>query len=555
MDIKKKKEKKPSGKNISSVVQLKNGSFSLAVTAIVLAIIVVINLIIGQLPSKLLNWDLSETGIFSVSDTSKELLKDLDKDVTVEVVAETGNVDSRIEKFISIYGDLSSKLKVSYVDPVLHPEILTKYGISANSVVVSCEETGKNQVISFSDIIVSQQNYYGYSSESEFDAEGQLTSAVAAVTSDNDKKIYLLRGHGESAISQELGELLTKNSMTTSNLNLLETASVLDDCDLLIINNPTSDLGTDEYTELHNYLYQGGNVLLLRGVTDKELTNFNELMEDYGMTMVNSYIGDRDRYYQRAQSAFYFFPMITSNDTNVETTSSILVGAVAGMTASENTPEDVTLTTLLTTSNNAFREGNSNEATQFILAASAQKTVPADTESESELESGSDTAETEKTSTESVSEEASTESVTENASEEITSEATSENASKEAASKEASTEESTLEDVLTDISVGNTDGWLETPSADSKLTVISASTMIDSSLIGNFTGIENLNEFINIVSSYFDDVQNVSIPAKSLSVTYNTVTGSSIWNALFIIIIPIFSIVTGLVVWIRRRKA
>ena len=145
--------------------QLKNGSFSLAVTAIVLAIIVVVNLIIGQLPSKLLNWDLSETGIFSVSDTSKELLKDLDKDVTVEVVAETGNIDSRIEKFISIYGDLSSKLKVSYIDPVLHPEILTKYGISANSVVVSCEETGKNQVISFSDIIVSQQNYYGYSSE------------------------------------------------------------------------------------------------------------------------------------------------------------------------------------------------------------------------------------------------------------------------------------------------------------------------------------------------------------------------------------------------------
>lgn len=546
MDIKKKKEKKPSGKNISSVVQLKNGSFSLAVTAIVLAIIVVINLIIGQLPSKLLNWDLSETGIFSVSDTSKELLKDLDKDVTVEVVAETGNVDSRIEKFISIYGDLSSKLKVSYVDPVLHPEILTKYGISANSVVVSCEETGKNQVISFSDIIVSQQNYYGYSSESEFDAEGQLTSAVAAVTSDNDKKIYLLRGHGESTISQELGELLTKNSMTTSNLNLLETASVPDDCDLLIINNPTSDLGTDEYTELHNYLYQGGNVLLLRGVTDKELTNFNELMEDYGMTMVNSYIGDRDRYYQRAQSAFYFFPMITSNDTNVETTSSILVGAVAGMTASENTPEDVTLTTLLTTSNNAFREGNSNEATQFILAASAQKTVPADTESESELESGSDTKETEKTSAESVSEEDSTESVTENASEEVTS---------EAASEAESTEESTLEDVLTDISVGNTDGWLETPSADSKLTVISASTMIDSSLIGNFTGIENLNEFINIVSSYFDDVQNVSIPAKSLSVTYNTVTGSSIWNALFIIVIPVFSIVAGLVVWIRRRKA
>lgn len=542
MDNKKKKDKKPAAK-ISSAMQLKNGSFSLAVTAIVLAIIVVINLIIGQLPSKLLNLDLSETGIFSVSDTSKDLLKDLNKDVTVEVVAETGSVDSRIEKFISIYGDLSSHIKVSYVDPILHPEILTQYGISANSVVVSCEETGKNQVISFSDIIVSQQNYYGYSTETEFDGEGQLTSAVAAVTSDNDKKIYLLRGHGESAISQDLGELLTKNSMTTANLNLLETASVPDDCDLLLINNPTSDLGADEYTELHNYLYQGGNVLLLRGVTDTELTNFNELMEDYGLTMVNSYIGDRECYYQRAQSAFYFFPLITSNDINVATSSNILVGAVAGMTASENTPSDVTLTTLLTTSNSAFREGNSSESEQFILAASAQKSAPTDTEAESESGSEAETgASVENETTEASSEVVSTEA-----------ESTSESATESAT--EVETESSTLEDVLTDISVGTTHGWLDTPSADSKLTVISASTMIDSSLIGNFTGIENLNEFVNIVSSYFDDVQNVSIPAKSLSVTYNTVTGSSIWNALFIIIIPIFSIVAGLVVWIRRRKA
>jgi len=39
------------------------------------------------------------------------------------------------------------------------------------------------------------------------------------------------------------------------------------------------------HSGLHNYLYQGGNVLLLRGVTDKELTNFDELMEDYGMTI------------------------------------------------------------------------------------------------------------------------------------------------------------------------------------------------------------------------------------------------------------------------------
>ena len=38
-------------------------------------------------------------------------------------MAETGNIDSRIEKFISIYGDLSSKLKVSYIDPVSYTHL------------------------------------------------------------------------------------------------------------------------------------------------------------------------------------------------------------------------------------------------------------------------------------------------------------------------------------------------------------------------------------------------------------------------------------------------
>ncbi len=555
MDNKKKKEKRPSGVKISSALQLKNGSFSLAVTAIVLAIIVVVNLIIGQLPSKFLTVDLSETGIFSISDTTKNLLNSLDKDVTIEVIAETGNVDSRIEKFMAIYNDLSSKVTVSYVDPVLHPEILTKYGLgssssyststSSNYVVVSCAETDKTQSIPFSDIIVSQMNYYSYSStETEFDAEGQLASAISSVTAENDKKIYLLRGHGESAISSDLGDLLTKNSMTTANLNLVETASIPDDCDLLVINNPTSDLGTDEYTEIHNYLYQGGNVLLLRGVTDTDLTNFDALMEDYGMTMVNSYIGDRDRYYQRAQSAFYFLPIITSDSTNVASTSNILVGAVAGMTESENTPSDVTLTTLLTTSSNAFREGNSTEATQFILAAAAQKTVP---EEESEDESASSLAE-DASSEEAASESASAEEVS-------TEEVTSEAASEEVSTENETEEQSSLEDVMSDVTIGSGDGWLETPTADSKLTVISAASMIDNSLIGNFSGIENLNEFVNIVSSYFDDVQNVSIPAKSLSVTYNTVTNSGMWTSLFTVIIPVFSIVCGLVVWIRRRKA
>ena len=79
--------------------------------------------------------------------------------------------------------------------------------------------------------------------------------------------------------------------------------------------------------------------------------------------------------------------------------------------------------------------------------------------------------------------------------------------------------------------------------------------MIDSEITDRFTNLANLTEFTNLVSSFFGDMNNISIPAKSLAVTYNTVTNGNIWSVLFIAVIPICFLAAGLVVWIRRRKA
>lgn len=521
--------------------QLKSGSYSMATTAVVLAIIVVANLIIGQLPAKLLSIDISENNIFEVSDTSKEILKDLDKKVTVNVVAETGSVDSRIEKFIDIYKSYAnSNLKVEYTDPVLHPDVLTENSISTDSIVVSCDDTNRTQVIDFDDIIVSQSYYYT-TYETEFDADGQLTSAIAAVSTDNSKKLYLLSGHGESPLSSEVGELLTKSNMETASLSLLSESKIPEDCDLLIINNPTSDLKETDYTTIHNYLYNGGKILLIRNTTDNDLENLDALMEDYGLTMVNSYIGDRSNYYQLSQSAFYFFPEITSNATNVDSSSYILVGPSAGMLESENMPENVALTTLLTTSSQAFKNGESAEYSQYLLAASSVKSV-AEAEEETSEENGSaedDKASDEVPSSEAVSEEESTEEVS----------------TEEQSTESETTEEESLDADLSDANLDIDNGdWIEEPAAESILTVLTVPSMISSDITSNVSGIENLNEFMNILSSFFDDIQNVSVQAKSLEVQYNTVTNAGLWKLFFLGIVPVFCIVSGFVVWIRRRR-
>ena len=64
---------------------------------------------------------------------------------------------------------------------MLHPSALTDYDTTENTIVVSCEDTGKTTTVSFDDILVlDEYSYYYYGTESytEFDGEGQLTGAV-----------------------------------------------------------------------------------------------------------------------------------------------------------------------------------------------------------------------------------------------------------------------------------------------------------------------------------------------------------------------------------------
>ena len=223
-------------KNLFKTTGTKQGTYSVGITAIVLAIIVVANLIVGQLPEKYRNIDVSSTNIYEISETSRKLLKELDQDVTLTVLAVKENADERIKTFLSKYASLSDHISVEWIDPVLHPSALSEYEAAENTIVVTGEETGKTTQISFGDIIVSDMySYYytGTASEMEFDGEGQLTSAVNYVTGDVSKKIYRTAGHGEATLSATVSDLMDKNNYTLSELNLLMNPEIPEDCDLL----------------------------------------------------------------------------------------------------------------------------------------------------------------------------------------------------------------------------------------------------------------------------------------------------------------------------------
>ena len=227
----------------------RRGAYSAALMALAVAAVLVFNLLAAQLPESWAQWDLTNSGIYDITDTSVEYLTALDQDVEVHVLADEDSVDSRIVRFLDKYEELSDHLTVEYIDPMVYPSVLSEYGVEANTVVVTCAATGRQESFAIDDIIgydLMTYYYYGTKSETDFDAEGLLTSAVDAVLTEATRAVYQTSGHQETDLPSNVVEQLEKSHMSVDTVNLLTDGGVPADCDLLIINAPTRDLADDE---------------------------------------------------------------------------------------------------------------------------------------------------------------------------------------------------------------------------------------------------------------------------------------------------------------------
>ena len=435
----------------------------------VLAIAVVVNLVVGQLPSDLVERDISDNSLYTVSDTSVDYLSALERDVELVVLASEDTTDQRITKFLHNYAALSGHLSLSFVDPVEHPSALTEYEADQNTVVVRCADTGRQRVVPFSDILVADlMSYYTYGTYtySEFDAEGQLTSAVDYVTSDNSHILYLAENHGESALGGSVTDAISKANLSTSTVSLLLDNGVPDDCSLLVFNQPQTDLSADEAQMVRDYLEGGGQVMIL--LTRTDLANFNAILADYGLAMAQGYIGDTARYYAQ-YGRFYFSATLSASSpitAQFGDDDLTLIYGAHGMTQCDPVRDTITVTPFMTTTESGYSDAGGQTGT-YILGAQAEE---------------------------------------------------------------------------------------ETDGGTARLTVFTTESVVDQSILTFNPSMVNLDIFLNAATSGMEDISAISIPAKSLEITYNTVLNPGMWSTLYLAVIPLGVLIGGLAYWIKRRK-
>ena len=372
---------------------LKFGAYSTGMIAVAIAIVAVINLVLGELPVSWTSVDVTGQKLYSLTDQTKEYVKNMTDDVSIYVIVAEDNRDTTLAQTLQRFDDLSEHISVEYVDPNVNPRFHLQYtdsSISLNSLIVVSDKRSK--VIDYNDIYETSYDYDyttgGYSSSTTgYDGEGQVMSALDFVLSDTMPKLYMTTGHGEYSLSSTFTTAIDKENVDTEKINLMDYDAIPEDAQALLICGAVSDFSADDTEKVRNYINQGGKVILVLGYTEEATPNLDALVESMGMRRANGLIVEQDsNHYYR--NPYLLIPDQSSSTYTAGTYNKYYTFApyAYGLVIENEDAEGFSYDAFLKTSDKAFakadvtdlsdfKKGDADEEGTFILGVSATKSL------------------------------------------------------------------------------------------------------------------------------------------------------------------------------------
>lgn len=338
--------------------RFRSGMYSSILTVVVIAVVILINLVFSNLD---LSTDLSQNGLFTLSEDTVKTLDAMESDVTLYYMVQDGKEQSYIEEVLKRYEKQGKHVKLVKRDPVVHQAFVAQYSktaVSDNDVLVVNDDTDvAMHVVNTSMLYTDYSNYNYYtgsgSTEDILDVEGQITAAILNVTAERRIKMYVLTGHEEIALGETFLSTLEKRNILTEDLVLTQDNGVPEDCDVLLINGPGVDLVDEEIEVLKEYLDNGGKAVILADNFNIEIPNFEKLLANYGIELVEGQIIDPESYNYAVN---YVVPQF---DTTHEITSNLSSGNAVfiyaqGLNQLEDARSSLTITPFLSTTDSAY---------------------------------------------------------------------------------------------------------------------------------------------------------------------------------------------------------
>lgn len=198
---------------------------------------------------------------------------------------------TEVTDFANLYNKANSNITYEILeDATERTDLQLKYGIGTTAtslIIVECGDRMK--AVTISDLYT-----YDYTTYEELDTTEQaLTNAILDVNLEKNPAVYFVTNHAEYANEFMIAqEYLNNEANTVEDLDLLVTGCVPEDCDVLVITNPSEDYTEYERDLVVNYINAGGNILALidPNYLGVDLTNFQTILDLYGVSVSDGII-------------------------------------------------------------------------------------------------------------------------------------------------------------------------------------------------------------------------------------------------------------------------
>lgn len=346
--------------------KFKYGGYATLMTTVVIVLVVVLNLLVSQLPWSL---DLTQNKMYSLSEETQEIVKSVSEPIRIVGLFQIGGENDSFDTIISKYTTLSKNISSTTIDPVKNPTFSNQYTEEGETLdegsFIVIGESGRYKVIDPYSIVNYSQNQYGQYQADSLALEQQLTSAIKYVTAEELPVVYTLSGHGEEPLVPQLIKELELDNYEIQSLSLLEEGQVPDDCKILIVNAPTSDLNSDEVALIEDYFNRFGRALFMMGFVDEPMPGFDKVFEEYGVEVNQSLI------IEGSESNFFQSPTLLVPNYESHAITEPLIKQDLRLTALASQPieildlirDELTIEPLLTTSDNSWTKSDINNIT------------------------------------------------------------------------------------------------------------------------------------------------------------------------------------------------
>ncbi|WP_113673301.1 GldG family protein [Vallitalea guaymasensis] len=339
---------------------VKYGGYSIAITTLLIAIIIISNLFIGKLDLK---FDLTKSDFYSLSDKTNNIITGISNKVNIYVLEETGKENIMFKEILEKYDTGSDNVSVTYKDPVLYPMFAEKYKkkdetINMGSIIVECE--GKFKVI---DVYELYNVTYDNSRQpviQSYDIEEKVTNGIVYVTSEVEPVVCVVNGHDEMKIPPVLKERLIKENYQVKDISILE-SNLNPDTDILLFMSPQFDMIEDEVNRLKEYFGKGGKAVFMLNFSIPELPNFEKILARYGIEVQKgvAFEGDQSMIYPGHPN--FLMPYVAKHDiTNslIDDKIPVLFPLSMSFKESEFKSKDTQVTPLFVTSDKGYLKTN-----------------------------------------------------------------------------------------------------------------------------------------------------------------------------------------------------